>query len=133
MQCTPGMSRGNAPGAVLLLSNNRDTQKGLREYFAESGVPCEARGTLNPLSQPAEGVRALVVFPDDFGEEEVTTYLSVLRARRPRLTMVVITRQTSVYDALVGMDGRPIGAVVLARPAFGWTILDVVRDVLARG
>jgi hypothetical protein len=131
------MSKRKAPfgssGTVLLISSNRDTVNGLSHYFAESGVPAQASSSLNPSAELRNSVHAVVVFPDDFHDNEVRPYLSTVRARRPELAIVVITRATTFYETMMATDGKPLGAVVLPRPAFGWTILDLVRERLASG
>ena len=122
------MTHNNPRGSVLVLTSNPDTQMTLRESFAETGVLCQPCGTLNPLSRLPDGLRAIVVFADDFREAEVNAYLAVQRARRSLLPLVVITRSPATYEAMRGMDGRPLGVEVLARPTSGWTILDMLRD-----
>jgi hypothetical protein len=67
------------------------------------------------------------VFPDDFPSHEVAAYLSLVRTRRPDLRLVIISREPAFYAEMQALDGHPLGAIVLPRPAFGWTIVDALR------
>jgi UDP-N-acetylmuramate-alanine ligase len=113
---------------VLVVSSNPETLDGLTQYFSQAGVPSQSRRTANPLADLPASLCALVVFPDDFPEHEVSSYLFVARTRRPDMTMVLVTRDPHTYTRLTTTDGQLLNAVVLARPAFGWTILDVIRS-----
>jgi hypothetical protein len=110
------MVNAHAPGSVLLISRN-DTPDALRRDLADAGIQCEAQHVVNPLSLPPAAVCAVVIFADGFREAEAATYLAILRARRPQLAIIVVTRFAPTYATMHGMDGRPLGAVVLAPSA----------------
>jgi hypothetical protein len=120
-----------ASGTVCVVSNKPDTLDGMHEYFSLTGIPSSARSTLNPLAELAREIAVLLLFPDDFPAHEAANYLSVLRTRRPDLLIVLVTREPPLYTAMTATDGRPLDAVVLPRPVFGWTILDAVRARLS--
>ncbi len=117
-------------GRVLVVSSNPETLDGLTQYFSKAGVPSESRRSANPLAELSRALCALVVFPDDFLEHEISNYLFMVRTRRPDLTIVIVTRDARSYRALTTVEGHPLDAVVLARPAFGWVILDAIRVAL---
>ena len=121
------IKRSVPAGSVLIVSSNLETLDGLTQYFSNAGLPSEARRRANPLAALPRTTRALVVFPDDFPEHEVVSFLFVARTRHPNLKMVVVTRDAQTYEALTARDGRSLRAVVLAKPALGWAILDVIR------
>jgi DNA-binding NtrC family response regulator len=117
-------------GRVLVVASNLETLDSMRDYFNQTGITSSERKALNPLAELAGAVRALVIFPDDFPRHEASAYLSMVRTRRPDLPVVVVTREPNVYAAITATNGRPLAAVVLPRPAFGWAILDALRAAL---
>lgn len=117
-------------GSVLVVSSNPETLDGLTQYLSKAGVPSESRRSANPLAELPRTLCALVAFPDDFLEHEISNYLFMVRTRRPDLSIVIVTRDARTYAALTTVEGRPLDAVVLARPAFGWAILDAIRAAL---
>lgn len=120
-------TRPDRQRSVLVVSGNPETLDGLHEYFSQTGIASSSRRTLNPLAELAAHIHALVVFPDDYPSHEVSAYLSLVRTRRPDLTLVIITREPTLYAEMKALDGHPLGAIVLPRPAFGWTIVDALR------
>ena len=111
---------------VLVVSSSAETREGLHAYFSQTGLAVVTRRTLNMVADLPGSLQAIVVFPDDFAAHEAVAYLSTIRSRRPELTMVIVTREPLAYTT----DGTPLRAIVLPRPAFGWTILDAIRGAL---
>jgi hypothetical protein len=124
------MTRPVPVGSVLVVSSNPETLDGLTQYFSKLGLPSESRRHANPLAELPKKLCAVVVFPDDFLAHEISSYLFMVRTRRPDLSIVIVTSDAHSYEVLTTADGRPLAAVVLARPAFGWVILDVIRSAL---
>jgi hypothetical protein len=116
--------RPSSGGTVIVLSNNAETLKGMNRYFTQTGIASLSRQTLNPLAELASTIHALVVFPDDFAAHAALSYLSMVRTRRPDLSVVIVTKSPATYTTMTSTDGHPLDAIVLPRPAFGWTILD---------
>jgi hypothetical protein len=115
---------------TLVISDSPETLDGLTAYFNRAGVSCESRRVANPLAGLPAATRALVVFPDDFPSHQIASFLAVVGARRPELTLVIVTRNAAAYVGLRASNGRPLNATVLPKPAFGWAILDVIRAAL---
>lgn len=103
----------------------------MHDYFSQAGIASLSRRVINPLAELASSLRAAVVFPDDFPAHEVASYLSMVRMRRSDLTIVIVTKEPPVYRAMTAADGHPLSAIVLPRPAFGWTILDAIRALFS--
>jgi hypothetical protein len=116
--------RASTSPTVLVISSSAETRDGLHAYFSQVGLGVLARRSLNRIAELPGSLRAIVVFPDDYEGHEAAAYLSMVRQRRPELALVVVTREPAVYNT----DGSPINAIVLPKPAFGWTILDAIRD-----
>jgi hypothetical protein len=122
--------RPTAESTVLVVSSKAETLQGMNEYFRQTGIVSASRRAINPLAGLPHPLRALVLFPDDFSAHCALTYLSLVRTRRPDLTIVVVTKDPTEYVAATATDGHPLDAIVLPRPAFGWTILDAIRKTL---
>jgi hypothetical protein len=102
----------------------------MHAYFSQTGIAVSSRRTINPLAELPGSLSAMVVFPDDFPPHEASAYLSMVRSRRSDLTVVIVTKEPPVYSAMAATNGHPLNAIVLPRPAFGWTILDAIRESL---
>jgi hypothetical protein len=75
---------------------------------------------------------AVVLFPDDFEATEVMQHISVLRATRPRLRIVVVTNEPQRLRPVLKADAESLLPIVFSRPAFGWSILDAIRGQTSR-
>jgi hypothetical protein len=111
---------------VVVLSRTASTLEGLRHYLGERGIVADTRSRLSVGLLPAQ-TSAVVLFPDDFAEAGVVRFVRRLRAGRPALLLVVVTREAEPYLALRARDGGT-APVVLSRPPFGWMIVDALRE-----
>jgi hypothetical protein len=117
------------PAYVTIVSRNPETLDGLQQYLGRAGIPSRTTRALTNLTEVApDHATATVIFPDDFDEEAVLARVSVLRRKRPGLLILLITRAPNrIRSALVDDDpGLPM-PTVLAKPLFGWLILDAIR------
>jgi len=103
--------------AVVVISDNPETLDGLARYLRDVGIAVRATRALDQASQLASQSTAVVVFPDDYPTTKVRAAIAQLR-ERDVLTVVV----TSDLRAFSAED-----TLVLAKPAWGWTILDAIR------
>lgn len=125
----PHRPRSVAPPLhVTIVSNNPETLDGLQAYFQRAGVGAHGtRRIASPaLVQPSSS--AVVLFPDDFGFDEVVDAITQLRRLRPEVLSIVVTRHPRRFESL-DLDDRS-ALVVIAKPAWGWTILDTIRGHL---
>lgn len=116
------------PLHVTVVSDNAETRDGLQAYFDRSGV--EAHGTRVICAPGGIGptTTAVVLFPDDFDHSGVIALIAELRRTRPRLLLLIITREPHRFEAAVAPTGRSVLPLILPRPSFGWTILDAIRS-----
>ena len=70
---------------------------------------------------------AAVIFPDDFEDREMLKLVRLLRRTRPRLLSLIVTREPQRFRDVVQADGRSLPPIILAKPSFGWEILDAIR------
>ena len=127
-------STNRAPSAlyVSIVSNNPQTLDGLRDYLRGAGVPSHCTRAIGDVALVAPSwATATVIFPDDFPDQEVTALLGALRAERPRLLSLLVTRvpqrfrAAAITDTNADVEARP--PVILPKPSFGWDILDAIR------
>ena len=109
---------------VIVVADNRETLDGLHGYLSGAGIASQTRRTLGALPT---STTVVVLFPDEFDAEAVTSAIGSLRSSRPKLQLVVITSTPQRYRPTLDPDGRSRLPVVLQKPAFGWTILDTLR------
>ncbi len=114
---------------VTIVSRNPETLDGLQQYLGRAGIPSRTTRALTNLTEVApDHATATVIFPDDFDEEAVLAKVAALRRGRTGLVILLITRAPNRFrSALIDDDpGLPM-PTVLAKPLFGWLILDAIR------
>jgi len=114
--------------SVSIVARSRETIDGLQRYLGRADVASHAALSLDGLKSVAREATAIILFPDEFEAKEVEESVLSLRAARPRVLLVVVTALPQQLDALLRPDARSSQPIVLPKPAFGWTILDAVRD-----
>jgi len=122
----PTKTRPKSPN-VTIVSDNPETLSGLQTYFDGAGVATHGTRTLGELDGVTATTTAVVLFPDDFGDREVLTTIAHLRRTRPRVLLLLVTREPHKLDGALAPDGRSLPPMVLPKPSFGWTILDAIR------
>ena len=112
---------------VVVVSENPETVDGLQTYFVGVGITAQSACSLEATSSLPERTTAVVFFPDGFGAEDVIGRVQALHKKRPRLLLLLVTRDPRRFSAALA-GGRPnTPLVVLPKPAFGWTIVDAIR------
>jgi DNA-binding NtrC family response regulator len=125
------MPRSEAGGAleVAIVSGDADTRGELEAYLREAGVTPWATGAIQDcVALAPPGTVAFVLFPDGFGTESVVSTVEALTKRRPRVLPVLVTAHARELEALQLGDK----VLIVARPVWGWAILDAVRAHLDR-
>jgi len=118
---------GRELGRVTIISRNEGTLADLATYFETSGVRARAAVAMELRAIDASA-RAVVLFPDDFEASAASLFLTKLRRARPSLLVIVVTREPQrVRGQSFATAGRSLPLVVLPRPSFGWSIVDVIR------
>src|SRR5258706_312135 len=112
---------------VTIVSNNRETIDGVREYLHRAGARAAGAVLLEDAPAAAAGSDAVVFFADDYPRDRALATFANLRATQPTIRLVVVTEATEAFAAVL-LPGAPShGVVVLRRPAWGWMLLDAVR------
>lgn len=118
---------------VAVVAQSPETVDGLAAYLDESGITTSGCCALEGIAALSPAATALVLFPDDFVGDVVNAALGDLRRARPKLFIVLVTKQPHRYASAVNPDGRSIPPLVLPRPSFGWSILDALRANQSNG
>jgi len=125
------MSRSNAEPRLstltaLIVCDNDETLLGLRAYLSRASIAARATRSLADAWSQIASVDALVLFPDDFDTGQVTDGLSRVLATAFRTFVIVVTADFQCFESLVQSTGGS-RAVVMPKPVWGWTILDLLR------
>jgi DNA-binding response OmpR family regulator len=117
---TPRRSR--PPLTVTLVSTSGEPL--VEAYLRRAGVAVHvSRGIDRANDAAAPASAALVVFADDFDLDAVESVASRVRNDRSASLVVIVTAEPrSLLDRAAFGD-----AVVLPKPAWGWTVLDAIR------
>ena len=116
------MRRPKAP-LVAILAGRRETRDELLAYLYGAGLP--AVGSDGLSGKLAAAVSEIVLFPDDFPVAEIAAAVPRLR-RAPRLVLLV-TSEPQRYAELIAPHEGTYTPLVVAKPAFGWMLVDAIR------
>jgi hypothetical protein len=115
--------------SVTVVSMNSETLDGLQTYLRGAGVVARCTRSLAGCTKLAsEGVRAIVLFPDDYRWEKVVATLADLGALRPPARPVIVTAFPQRFEKLTMAED----VIIMPRPVWGWTILDAIRAQIER-
>jgi len=125
MRPAPAAHRDAA--SVTIVSDNPETLDGLETYLQRAGVVTRStRKIARAVELTAVFSAAVVIFPDDFGLAAVADALTDLGAQRPKTLIVLVTCAPKRF----ARASQSLGAttIVVPRPAWGWTILEAIRE-----
>ena len=115
------------PLYVTIMAANPTTMEGLHEYLSRAGITSHATRALLDASMVPPAASVVVIFPDEFGVDDVVTSMLRFRVGRPRLLIVVVTSTPQRFQSALAAQGDSLLPVVLPKPAFSWIILDAIR------
>jgi hypothetical protein len=122
----PKPAEPDAGTSVIIVSNNPETLDGLKAYLEQAGIASRSMRRIRDLGKVApSSVAAIVIFPDDFQDEDVLPLLDKLGRARPRLLTLVVTRDPKRFRP--GTPERAALRILLPKPPFGWEIVDALR------
>ncbi|MCE9578665.1 MAG: hypothetical protein K8W52_36405 [Deltaproteobacteria bacterium] len=116
------MRRPRSP-LVAIIAGRRDTRDELLSYLDGAGLP--ALGTDDLGGKLAAAVTEIVLFPDDFPVAEIAAAVPRLR-RAPRLLVLVTSEPQRHAELVAPLEGTRT-PLVMAKPAFGWMLVDAIR------
>ena len=119
-----GRHASDVTHAVMIVSANPETIDGLESYLRGVGMAPHGCSRLEECTRSiTKRTAAVVLFPDDFTWETVLSTLAELASERAKTLRILVTGQPRRFERLTAGEG----IVVVPRPAWGWTILDVLR------
>jgi len=114
---------------ITIVSSNPETVDGLEAYLRRAGVRTRGTRQIEKATEITPTTASVVVlFPDDFGSDLVTSALGTLRSHRPKTLTVLVTKEPKRFESLPVTEG--IAPLVVPKPVWGWTILDAIRSRL---
>ena len=113
---------------VTIVAASAETLDGLQAYLSRAGVG--TRATRELAGACAHPCSAVILFPDDFSPRDVQRELRRLRRERPHLVPLVVTGEPDRYARMSDVDGTRRTPIVLIKPAWGWTILEAIREAV---
>jgi hypothetical protein len=114
-----------ATSSVVLVSRTKGTLDGLSSYLAQAGFVTRVARRIEGTAETARGASAIVLFPDDFDRKAVLTALTECRRRLPTALQILVTSSPEGFRSLEAPVAGPT-PVLVAKPAWGWTILDAI-------
>jgi hypothetical protein len=112
---------------AMVVCDDDDTLMRLRDYLVRAGVETQATRRLADAWTQPERV-SIVLLPDDFDAGEVTDGLCNLLVRSPSPLLIVVTTAPRLFEPLIESLGNPESVVIMPKPVWGWTILDLLRQ-----
>lgn len=112
------MSAG--PRTVAIVCANDDTRRELESYLGRAGLNVRTTGAMSTRGMDLPHPSVVVFFPDEFLADDLRDEIERLRDESPGALCVIVTKQPTQYVA----NDR---TVVIAKPAWGWTILDAIH------
>lgn len=105
---------------VVVVSDKVETREPLVAYLREAGVSVAGARTV----ETARRATTLVVFPDELDADDVTRALRRTCSARPDVLVLIVSSEPRRWA------GAGLPVTTLAKPIFGWALLDAIR---ARG
>jgi hypothetical protein len=121
---------GGCP-STLVVCDDDDTLLRLRDYLSRAGVQTRATRQLTDVRKPSS--EAIVLLPDDFDVREVTDGLTRLLSRPQVPFLIIVTAGPRLFESLIEKLGKADSVVIIPKPVWGWTILDLLRGWLGPG
>lgn len=116
------------PLVVEIVADARIAVEGLAAYLTDVGIAVGISIHADVLPHIRADVDAVVVFPDELDAAVAAEGLLSLRVQRPQRLLIVVTGAPQRYRPALEPLADARLPMVLFRPAFGWAILDAIRE-----
>lgn len=114
---------------VTVLSKNEETLDALVGYLRQVGLDVLGSGELEDTRRRV--THAFVVFVDDFDPDALMPLIHEHAAAPRGPTQLLVTNQPSRLLVRLGARVRTNPPVVVPRPVWGFTVLDILRAQLS--
>jgi hypothetical protein len=126
MDASHARGSGRPPIVVAIVADNPKTLDGLEAYLRRAGLTTSGTTRIEKMPAMTPPASVVVLFPDDFAPEDVSSALAILRSRRPKTLAVLVTKEPRRFESLPSGESDVVPLVV-PKPVWGWTILDAIR------
>lgn len=113
---------------VTVIAESPETLDGLLGYLGDAGLVSRGLRTLDAMHLVTATRAAVVLFPDGFDTVAAVVLTRVIRAKRGDLLVLIITGDAPRFQEVARPAGRSVTPQLYPKPAFGWTILDAIRN-----
>ena len=117
--------------ATLVVCDDDGTLLRLREYLTKAGFSFRGARKLADAWRQARSCASMVLMADDFDTGEVVAGMLGMLARPPKPFVVIVTSARRQLEPIALLE-QPGSVVIIPRPAWGWTIVDLLRGRRAR-
>ena len=117
---------------VTVIAESPETLDGLLGYLGEAGLVARGLRTLDAMAMVTATRAAVVLFPDGFDTVAAVVLARVIRAKRGDLLLLIVTSNAPRFQEVARPVGRSVTPQLFPKPAFGWTILDAIRNHTTR-
>ena len=116
------------PLQVLVIGRDTTTIAALENYLAGAGVAARTARSMRDAATVEPSTAAVVLFPDEFAARDVLAAVAAVRGACPAVLIVLITSAPQSFRSATMSDGSSTPPLVMPRPAFGWALLDAIRE-----
>jgi hypothetical protein len=113
---------------VVIVSDNEETLDGLQAYLRGAGISARGMRFLPGRNLAHHRLTAVVLFPDDFAWVDIAD--EIARLVRVDVLLILVTRDPGRFELLIRQWRGIKLPIVIPKPAWGWTILDLILDRL---
>ena len=113
---------------VIMVCDNDTTLVDMRAYLRGAGIDARATRRLSEAWALRTTADAVLLFPDDFDREQISNSMPRWMARSPHPLLVLVTGDPSYYETQMRGLSPALTPVILPKPVWGWTIVDVLRQ-----
>ncbi len=117
---------------VTVIAESPETLDGLLGYLGEAGLVSRGLRSLDAMAMVTATRAAVVLFPDGFDAVAAVVLIRVIRAKRADLLVLIVTGDATRFQEVARPVGRSVTPQLYPKPAFGWTILDAIRNHTTR-
>jgi hypothetical protein len=117
---------------VTVIAESPETLDGLLAYLGEAGLVARGLRSLDAMALVTATRAAVVLFPDGFDAVAAVVLIRVIRAKRADLLVLIVTGDAPRFQEVARPVGRSVTPQLYPKPAFGWTILDAIRNHTTR-
>jgi hypothetical protein len=112
---------------VKVIADSAETLDGVHAYLTQFGLSASGTRYLSETKDLPMDVAAAVLFPDDFEPTDVKAAIGALQRGRPKVLIVLVTGAPQRFGDLACENAERAALIVLAKPALGWTLVDLLR------